>query len=892
MKKFLTVLLALSVVFTYTVGSAFAAVSAGRDVTTEAAKKVESELTKVKAAETLYLGGLNPVPSNEPADKGVSFVDINLKRFAVADAKKVTANVIADAENDLNKLYASVIAGKYESDDQLDVAIASITASDYYGADKFQNKVNSLTKLADYELQYAKERYTALVNAVDPLNYSDKVDENGDSNRSKVVALKADTVKKIDDAQNAYKAGGAREVANDFLVALEKINTITDDSYDVADLAAAKEIAIAKVTAAYAEQKADALAVQNQIIRENERITPQTDATRKAIADAKEAIEAINEQYPAALQLMTDQIKALEKVDDTVYYAGGAADTNGIGTIKNYKYTYNVALSGTVAPAALVLAVKKVNKIDELKADAELAKQFIGIEGSKYYSVEEVEIALENAVKKVYPVKDSSELKIISIDAMTPAEALQARIDALIGEGDKAKAKVVIDNKAYETVKAWTDAVAAGKYDYNGSVDTKDAINELAKDTKAALKEVTSIADAEKVFLDAYAKFDAFVTKAEYDEMYAAKGALYEKATKYSEQIKAAVAAKHQIVDASGKYNFDSAPDKKFADNLIAEMKKATTVADLDAKYAEAIAVIDNLKTVDALTAEAKAINDKALAIKAPVTPAQKAEVTGVMDEYAAFKDYVALIDCNKVFVLYDARVKGYLQTIANDEAKAINDAIKAVGTVTVEDKAAVEKIIADKEALDQLVKDYELTATTPAVGDVDALETALSNAEIEAVKIAIAKMEMTMSKENVAKIRDLQKAYNALKTSQKAAITGELYDKYIALGKLANKYEINSTESLKLSVSTKLYKKSNKIRVNWKVKDGDASYIDGYQVYKSTKAQKNYKFMGKTKKSYMDNKKNLKKGTRYFYKVRAYVEIDGQKYYSDWSNKGNRIYK
>lgn len=888
MKKFLTVLLALSVVFTYTVGSAFAAVSAGRDVTTEAAKKVESELTKVKAAETLYLGGLNPVTNNEPADKGVSFVNINLKKFAVADAKKVTANVIADAENDLNKLYASVIAGKYESDKDLDKAIASIVASDYYGADNFKNKVESLAKLADYELQYAKERYKALVNAVDPLNYSDKVDENGDSNRSKVVALKADAVKKIDDAKNAYEAGGAREVANNFLAALENINTITDDSYDVADLAAAKEIAIAKVTAAYAEQKADALAVQNQIIRENERITPQTDATRKAIADAKEAIEAINEQYPAALQLMTDQIKALEKVDDTVYYAGGAADTNGIGTINaNYKYTYNTALSGTVAPAALVLAVKKVNKIDELKADAELAKQFIGIEGSKYYSVEEVEIALGSAVKKVYPVKDASELRKISIDAMTPAEALQARINALTGANGKAK--VVIDNKAYETVKAWTDAVAAGKYDYNGSVDTKDAINELAKDTKAALKEVTSIADAEKVFLDAYAKFDAFVTKAEYDEMYAAKGALYEKATKYSEQIKAAVAAKEQVVDTS-KYNFNAT--KKFANNLIAEMKKATTVADLDAKYAEAIAVIDNLKTVDALTAEAKAINDKALAIKAPVTPAQKAEVTGVMDEYAAFKDYVALIDCNKVFVLYDARVKGYLQTIANDEAKAINDAIKAVGTVTVEDKAAVEKIIADKEALDQLVKDYELTATTPAVGDVDALETALSNAEIEAVKIAIAKMEMTMSKENVAKIRDLQKAYNALKTSQKAAITGELYDKYIALGKLANKYEINSTESLKLSVSTKLYKKSNKIRVNWKVKDGDASYIDGYQVYKSTKAQKNYKYMGKTKKSYMDNKKNLKKGTRYFYKVRAYVEIDGQKYYSDWSNKGNRIYK
>ena len=72
-------------------------------------------------------------------------------------------------------------------------------------------------------------------------------------------------------------------------------------------------------------------------------------------------------------------------------------------------------------------------------------------------------------------------------------------------------------------------------------------------------------------------------------------------------------------------------------------------------------------------------------------------------------------------------------------------------------------------------------------------------------------------------------------------------------------------------------------VKVYWYAEDGSDVDFDGYEVYRSLKR---YSGFGKSPFFETANEKYyntaIKKGTRYYYKVRAYKVIDGEKIYTD----------
>ena len=82
-------------------------------------------------------------------------------------------------------------------------------------------------------------------------------------------------------------------------------------------------------------------------------------------------------------------------------------------------------------------------------------------------------------------------------------------------------------------------------------------------------------------------------------------------------------------------------------------------------------------------------------------------------------------------------------------------------------------------------------------------------------------------------------------------------------------------------------------VKITWRNEVGERMDFDGVEIYRSTKRNSGYgktPFFTTEKDAYYNTA--IKKGTTYYYKVRGYVVIDGQKYYTDYSRKAIRTVK
>ena len=79
-------------------------------------------------------------------------------------------------------------------------------------------------------------------------------------------------------------------------------------------------------------------------------------------------------------------------------------------------------------------------------------------------------------------------------------------------------------------------------------------------------------------------------------------------------------------------------------------------------------------------------------------------------------------------------------------------------------------------------------------------------------------------------------------------------------------------------------------VTISW----SNDTYADGYVIYRSTAKNKGFKKIStvSSSKSKIVNKKGIKSGKRYYYKVRGYAEINGKKVYTKYSSTVSAVVK
>ena len=959
MKKFLTVLLVIAVMFTFSFGSAFAINDAEKslvitvdqalsylekdynDAVDDLTDAMKADLSGTKDVDGNYITATNNVVVSKTAfdkalDKDTTYKaakkalddDYAAKITAINNAAKAdTFKGFLKATTSSDPAYPALLAAAntYMMEDYTyssDVIAADFDAKAAVEAFK-EVKADTLAAISAITLDgvYSKEYKNATKSNYDLAK--DAVDKAIDDIQKITLATEdeATAAAEIAAIKAIYvPATGKAKATGSLATALDAIEKIADAEANATDLAYAQNKVLSTLLSQLSADKQAVVDFYNGKIRvEKDEDKPDTDKISewtKAMADTESAFKDA-ETAITYLVKYADSYKDLGKFNTTTgkfemattWAANTALSLNPSddALAKFEALTVKLATSkgGTTDGQ---LTVKEMEKMAEEVAKAEKYakddKDSVELDGSFAVKVDE---ALENAIELIY-----TENKTAAQAYATPLNSteLQARKNELIK-----KDGVIINGKKYaEAVNTWKKYANAADTTYDKELN--DEIRALVSETKAAIKAAATVADAEAAYVAGAEKLEAFVKTAAHKNMFTLKnGALYDKYNKYVAQFSNYATAQWNTIVALDK------ADDYAVNNLTALInyyvgspaytdgafyKGIYDEAALDKVYEEAMAAVNGLKTEKEMTAMADAAKTAIEALPAAATVADKESVLAAKKLYDEYKDYADMIGATSVFASKAAYVKALnklttaIEDIQKAEKKAVAELYKKLpvnpSDVTLADKENIEAIRdmidayvnsyvdedANNEAINGLYAaaiggDANLTKFEGTNGYEEYLDTAKVDNVIDLIK------KLSVDPIDAAAVKAAREAYDALDGDLQ--FRGATYNKLVALEKLLSV----DVKALKLTASSKATKGA--ITVKWTVK-GNTSSADGFQVWKSTKMNKGYKKAFTTTKTTYKNTKGLKKGVKYYYKVRAYKVVDGKMVYSDWSNKAYRTAK
>ena len=322
-----------------------------------------------------------------------------------------------------------------------------------------------------------------------------------------------------------------------------------------------------------------------------------------------------------------------------------------------------------------------------------------------------------------------------------------------------------------------------------------------------------------------------------------------------------------------------------------ASINAATTVSAVQAAYNNAISQIDTLKTKAQYEAEEQGQGGDPDDPDAKALAEAKIKAKAALAEYAATKDPVLYRDEQKA-ELTQAAEQGNaaidaVQTV-EDVAQALTDAKKALDAVKTDEQMKAEEQEAARllaEAKDSAKLELRLYMAPSEYRDAEKalLQEILAEGEA-AINAAETKEEVTtLLAEYKAKIDKLKTdaEYAREEEEERKAEEEQERKEREEVERKAKAAAIKKAKAAKTTVKVKALTK-HKAKVTWKKVSG----VTGYKVYRATKKAGKYKLVKTVKKAktlkYTDKK--LKKGKKYFYKVRTYTRIDCKNYLGKWS--------